>query len=695
MGDRAHNCGKRFARCFAYIGKNSPVHRAPTPARAIGHSRSGIVANVRQWFVAVALAFCACRAPNRPAVPGDTTIGVTAVAVVPDAPSRLAYKPLYALLGVRAKTLLAPERPFNEYRLAEDRRRIESWLQGQGRFEATVEAPKVTWDDGHAHVAVAWSVHEGPRYTIGSVTLVGAPPEHAAALRAIAPFHEGSGIEIEPYRLLRLEMANYLQEHGYGHARAYSRAFVDRTAKTVAWFYYLDPGPRTKVGSVAVVGNDQLPAEDVIARAGLVVGAPFSTAEAKRAELALLDTGAFVSVNVITDADIHRVPEYPDSGGMMTADQVAADGTLVPRTLPEALGVRIVVVEAPRRKLRIEAGVEVDPARADVFAGARLMLRNLFGPQHHLILEGNLGYGHTFDEPGVANRLYGSAVIQYLHPLQALDLRVTARWRDVLYPQALLREVSLGPGVRAVPARGLFLELDARYRFARTLDLPVIEPATQGDFTVADARGVELAGSAILDRRDDGVEPTRGWLLGLAGAYSPGGALANQRWLQLTADVRGSARLGGPWSLGARVSSGWVLFPGPSGLPIGARLFGGGPHGMRGFARDHLAPTVCAFGAGCEPVLVGGRSLVEASLELRMLPFRKQYGAAVFVDAGGAGSGTNAFARGGSLAAGIGGRLRLWYVPIALDLAYRILDEGEAGAAWGRVQAFVRIGEAF
>jgi outer membrane translocation and assembly module TamA len=116
---------------------------------------------------------------------------------------------------------------------------------------------------------------------------------------------------------------------------------------------------------------------------------------------------------------------------------------------------------------------------------------------------------------------------------------------------------------------------------------------------------------------------------------------------------------------------------------------------MRGSGRDRLSPAACELGTSCDRVLVGGRSLVELGAELRMLPFRKQYGAAVFVDAGGAGAGTNAFASGVSLAAGIGGRLRLWYLPIALDLAYRILDEGDTGAAWGRVLAFVRIGEAF
>lgn len=650
---------------------------------------------VRQLFVVAALALLGCRHPTSTAVPGDTSIGVTSVTIAPDAAATLAYKPLLGLLGVRAKTLIMPERRYNAFRLAEDRRRVESWLAGQGRFEATVDAPRVTWDATRTHVEVVWPIHEGPHYTIGSVTLVGAPPEHAAELRALIPFHEGSDIELEPYRLLRIELAQHLQDRGYGHARVYSRTFVDRATTKVAWFYYVDAGPQTRVGSLAVEGNAQIPAARILERAGFTIGAPFSTAAARQAELALLDTGAFVSATVVTDADIHRQPEFPDTGGIMAADQISADGTLVPRTLPAALAVKIVVVEAPARQLRMEVGVEADPTRADAFAGARLLLRNLFAPQHHLILEGNVGVGHTFGGGGIANGLYGSALVQYLHSLATLDLRVTGRWRDTLYPSALLRELTVGPGVRAVPAPGAVLELDVLYRFARTLDLPAIDPATAGSFTAADARGLELVGTAIADHRDDRVEPTRGWLLGLTGTYSPGGALADHRWLQLSAEARGFLPLHGPWSLGVRASSGWVLLGGEDGVPLGPRLFGGGAYGMRGFGRDQLSPAACKAGTACERVLVGGRSLVEASVELRLLPFRKQYGAAAFVDLGGAGADANAFATGASLAAGVGGRVRLWYLPIALDVAYRILDEGEAGAALGRLLAFVRIGEAF
>lgn len=654
---------------------------------------------MRAWFVvaAVAIAMVGCRPPHDVAIPGATSIGVTAVTIVPDGPSVLAYKPLYALLGLRAKTLLAPERPFNDYRLAEDRRRIASWLEMQGRFDATVGDPSLAWDKTQTHVAVTWPVHEGPAYTVASVEIVGAPPEEAAALRGLLAFGPGSRIDLEPYRLQRLELANHLQDRGYGHARVYSRTFVDRTTHTAAWFFYVDAGPKTRVGRITVEGSDDVGAATVLERAGMRVGDAFSTAAARRVEQSLLDTGAFVSVGVITDADIHRVPEYPDSGGVLLPSQVDAEGRIVPRTLPEALDVRIVVVEAPARQLRAELGVEADPTRVDAFAGARVVLRNLFGPLHHLIVEGNVGYGWTFDDQGIADGLYGSALLQYLHSMQTLDLRLTARWRDVLYPAALLREITAGPGLHAVRGDVLF-DVDALVRFARTLDLPAIDPATSGSFTSEDDRGAELRASVIADHRDDRIEPTRGWLLGVTGDYAPGGPLGDHRWLQLTGDARGFVGIGargGPWSLGMRAQAGWVLAADDRGVPLGPRLFGGGPYGMRGFGRDRLSPAACKAGTTCDRVLIGGRSLAEGSVELRYLPFRKQVGAAAFVDAGGAGEQTNAFASGLSLAAGLGGRIRLWYLPIAVDVAYRILDEGDTGAAWDRLLAFVRVGEAF
>ncbi|MBA2539358.1 MAG: BamA/TamA family outer membrane protein, partial [Deltaproteobacteria bacterium] len=627
----------------------------------------------------VAVGAAGCAQPKFAAVPGQTEIAVSGVAIQPRAGERLEvnYKALYEYLGLRKKDPVRPERGFNEYRLAEDRRRIEAFLNEAGRFDAVVDEPEVTYTEDRTAVSVTWRVHEGAAYRIGSVELIGAPADHADALRSMIPFGTGDVISLETYRPLRRTLAEHLQDHGYGHARGYSRAFVDKTAKTVAWFYYIDPGPQTKIGSLAVEGNAKVPADVILERAGLDIDKVYSTAEKRRAEIALLDTGAFASAIVLSDADIQSgPPEHPDTGGVLAPDQVDPDGKIVPRKLTDSLAVRVIVVEAPGKQFRAEVGLEADPTRVDSYAGARLLLRNFIAPQHHVVLEGHVGYGVLIKDGQSADGVYGSALAQYLKPgfvHRALDARVTGRWRDVLYPDAMLREVVAGPGVRSNLAKGVFVDVDAFYRFGRQLDLAAFDPMTSSTFALPsenDSRGAVLEASIIADRRNDRVEPTAGWLLAMRSSYSPGGSLGDHRWLSVIGDARSFRSLSSKWSIGVRGSAGIVGLAGADGIPLGPRLFGGGSHGMRGYGRDRLSPTACDSMTG-DCSLVGGRSLVESSVELRLLPFRKLYGAAVFVDAGAAGAGTNAFENGISVATGVGARIRTWYLPVGFAVSYR------------------------
>lgn len=657
----------------------------PGPAKI-----SALVSRVIVIAVAV-VAVVACRGPNYPAVPGDTDLHIAKVTIAarPGEQLTLDYGVLITNLGLRAKSLILPEHGWNPFRLAEDRRRIDAYLKENGRYDDEVDEPQVAWDASHTHATIAWTVHEGEAYTIGAVELRGAPPELEPKLRARIPFGPGDKIVMYDYRVLRVALANMLQDAGYGHARGYSRTFVDRAAKKVTWVYYVDPGPPTTIKSLSVEGNAHVPAQSVLERAGLVAGGKFSTQDTRRAELALLDTGAFASVNIVSDADVPHLPEFPEFGGVLAPEQVSADGELVPRRLPSEVAVRIVVVEAPQTRVRYELGIEGDPTRIDAFTGARAVLRNLFASQHHLVVEGNVGYGWIVGDDHLADGVYGAAQLQYVHSLDATDLRLTARYRDVLYPSAVLREVVAGPGLHRVLAPGVFVDGDAFLRFGQQRQFDPMNPSPDLELAAdRDATGLVVDAQVIADRRDDRVEPTRGWLLGATGEYSPGGPLGDHRWLQLTGDARGFLPIGGPFSIGLRASGGWVGGANERGIPLGPRLFGGGAYGLRGFGRDRLSPRV-------GEVYVGARSLVESSMELRWLPYRKQVGAAAFVDLGETGTGDNPFASGIALAAGAGLRIRLWYLPVAIDVAYRILDESHAGAAWDRLLAFVRVGEAF
>jgi outer membrane translocation and assembly module TamA len=639
-----------------------------------------------------------CHQPTFPTVPGATEIAVSSVTIEPRAGEHLAvsYKPLYEYLGLRKKDAIRPGRSFNEYRLAEDRRRIEAFMNEAGRFDAEVDDPQVVYAKDGKSVAVTWRVHEGATYHISSVELVGAPAEYEADLRAMIPFRAGDEVSLETYRPLRRTMAESLQEHGYGHARGYSRAFVDREAKTVAWFYYIDAGPKTHIGKLIVEGNKQIPADAILERAGLSPNGTYSLAEKRRAEMALLDTGAFASVAVVSDADIQTgPPEHPDTGGILAPEQVDADGRIVPRKLDDSLSLRVVVVEAPSKQLRMELGVEADPSRVDSYAGARVILRNLIVPQQHVVLEGHVGYGMYVDDDEPAHGVYGSALVQYLIPTNPIDMRLTGRWRDVLYPDAMLREFVVGPGVRKTLAKDVWLDVDAFYRFGRQIDQPMFDAMTSDELALPmdeDSKGALFEASLMADHRNDRVEPTEGWFVGLRSGYSPGGALGDHRWLSVGTDLRAYVPLNASWSIGLRGSAAGVLMPGDDGVPLGPRLFGGGAHGMRGYGRDRLSPEACIAD---QCALVGGRSLVEASAELRLLPFRKQYGAAVFVDAGAAGAKANPFDDGIAIAPGIGARIRSWYLPIGFDVSYAVVRENTVAREWDRLLVFFRIGEAF
>ena len=88
--------------------------------------------------------------------------------------------------------------------------------------------------------------------------------------------------------------------------------------------------------------------------------------------------------------------------------------------------------------------------------------------------------------------------------------------------------------------------------------------------------------------------------------------------------------------------------------------------------------------------------MAQGSLEARWLPPLKPFGAIVFGDIGNASINANPFDQGVSVAAGLGLRLRFWYIPAAFDFSYRILQDNEVQEPGDEpFGVFFRIGEAF
>lgn len=131
-------------------------------------------------------------------------------------------------------------------------------------------------------------------------------------------------------------------------------------------------------------------------------------------------------------------------------------------------------------------------------------------------------------------------------------------------------------------------------------------------------------------------------------------------------------------------------------------MFGGGAWGMRGFGTRRLSlyGEACGGAAGdgeCRDLALGAASLFEGGLEFRWLPYRKQFGAVLFADLGAVGAAANPFADAVELAVGLGLRIRLWHIPIGLDVAWRVTDDPAFAKidALDQVLVFLRVGEAF
>ncbi len=602
------------------------------------------------------------------------------------------FKVLMDKLAHRSGNVIIPPRDYNPYRLQEDRRRIATWASNYGFFDIEVSEPVVR--DNADSVAIAWRVDLGPKYQIGKLHVKGLPDEARADVMALIPFRDGGDVTLNENRLLRHKLADAVRWHGYAHARVYSRAWVDREAKSVEWFYFVDAGPKTTIGSIEVVGNKRVSSDFIVERSGLVVGAAYGPQERDRAQLAIIDTGSAISVVVEADEDIHKgPPEVPDSGGRPITD---AAGDVVERNLSKTLNVRIVVVEAPRRELRLEIGTEADPSRTDAYAGARIVFRDVFTDALHLVMDGRIGYGYELGTSNEPVGTYGYALAQVVKAAaleSRFDLRGSVSLNYTLFPDTTVREITAGPGLRRTLMDALHLDMEMLGYSAREiapLDLSAAQREGVGLSAAPDSSGVKLRTALVHDTRDSGIEAMDGHFASALAEYAPGALGSEHQWLRLAGDARLFVPVGTLGSVAGRVSGSWVGAAGAAGLPLQSRIFGGGSYGFRGRGRQQFSPQV-------NGLHVGGTSIVETSLELRQLPFQKLGGWIAFLDIGGVSSENNPFADGVSSAIGVGGRARLFYIPIALDLSYRFLDNSEALSplAWDPWSLFLRLGESF
>ena len=506
----------------------------------------------------------------------------------------LTTRHLQAAMTTRPATLLHAGL-FRQDVLDRDLDTLRALAQADGFADAAVGPAELTWEDEGRRVRVVIPVAEGPRVTVGDVTVEGETLFTAEELRAVIPLRRG-----DPWNPIRAEDGRRSVERLYGR-RGFHGATVevqtDRHDRQVSVVYRVAEGAPTRVGRILLRGLLVTREETVLRQLRIDPGDIFDPDRLATAQQRLEQARAFATV-----------------------------GVGPPRPAPTPFADLDVAV-AEQKPWHIDVGLGYDTA-----VGARGFLElghdNLFGTARSasIQIKGAVG-GEAVHELERVDLVYREPWIQGT-PWQAEAELFAERSENLGYD---LQQVGLALWIgddllNPRGARTFRTQLRYRLEEARLsnvssdLEAQGVEPGTE--------RIASLTPTLVWDFRDDRFNPRRGSVhqasLELATA-ALGGTVDFVKsdlstswffsWLPPTV-LAFSGRLGlaGP-------------FAGTDSLPIQDRFFTGGSTSVRGFPEDKLGPLDSAGNP------LGGNALVVLSAEWRF-PLWGWLGGAVFIDTG-------------------------------------------------------------
>src|SRR5690606_1109968 len=169
---------------------------------------------------------------------------------------------------------------FDRYVLERDLQRIERYYRSRGFYRARVRAGRVYYT-GDAHVTVEVVVEEGEPVRVGRVDVHGledlSPELQELAVESIRDVvRVGERFEEEAFARASAELERALQNGGFAYATIRRAADVDITRNLASVGYWVERGPRVRLGEIRITGLDHLPEERVRAALGLEPGTVYS-----------------------------------------------------------------------------------------------------------------------------------------------------------------------------------------------------------------------------------------------------------------------------------------------------------------------------------------------------------------------------------------------------------------------------------
>jgi outer membrane protein insertion porin family len=568
--------------------------------------------------------------------------------------------------------------------LSADRDAIEAYYKLHGFSQAAVANAVVNANAATHAMSVDFPITEGPQTLVSQVNIEGIqqvdPKElPKPTLKTGQPLNP----QVEQNDVLALQ--TFYADRGNAEVQVRPREEVsaDKTAATVT--YTVAEGPKVSVGDVVVRGNTYTNSSVVSRTSQLEKGEPFNFLKILEAQRNLYRLGIF-----------QRVDVQPEQAGTSVADRNV--------TISVQEGKDLTVAGSVGATSPMSSAQGVRP-----LGSVSIAHRNLFGTARYL------GFEYIWANPRKEAFLtYREPYVgPFDIPLQITAFQSTREIRD-----------------NTLQSRGAFIEATRvaayqtrwsvryEYRISQCKKGPLCDFADLAlfpgiDRSVTNVRISSLTPTFFWDKRDDVVDPHRGFFTNASVEYAFRALAAEANFLKefaqasyfLPVSERSvfavSGRVGLIQDLGKGIDpdTGKLL----SGVPVSERFTGGGESSHRAFPLDLLGITcadprdadICQFDASGKPINAtllnvpddnfpdtdprkratqfptGGRSIFIVNAEYRF-PIAGPFGGTVFVDAGNVYPDTRILLD--KLRYGVGGGARYLSPvgPVRLDVGYNL-----------------------
>lgn len=496
------------------------------------------------------------------------------------------------------------------------RLRVLYWKRGWRNAQVV---PQITKRD-EGVVAITLKVTEGLPTTIGSLdfgALDSLLEEHG--LRKLVDVKVGEPLDLIRLDSIAVRIASHLDEEGYGDAVLNPVATVDTSSPKAVVRMGVSKLYPTRIESVRVEGTEKYDPRVVANTMGVKAGDVYSRISVAESQRRLYEAGFFKRAFVRVD------PGSTDSLKKLIA----------------------LVEELPARSFRITGGVStVDFAQLD----ARYLDANFRNNAGRLTLQATLGnlLGPQLNGRFPFNNVLPDNLSQndpvYLQPTFQVNADIRRRWLSDSRNQTGLTAfgyrrsspgvfVDQGGGAAASFTRNVTrtIPVSAQYRMEFT-NVSAADTYYCVNFGVCDEsslgvlrntqRLAPLSLSAISDRRDDPIGPTRGYTWRAEAELADTWTGSQFRYSRVEVDASRYFHVSDKLTVAVRGHAGYVRGQRANGdsVPIilpRKRFYAGGARSVRGYGENQLGPRVLVIPRSVfQPTAAGFDSLL-ANPELR------------------------------------------------------------------------------